>query len=76
MTRKEAVVHKAGEMVDGLQVCVDCGAVLADYRNAMWPADDPPPRGWEEGVFVLRDGSYHAVVHANSGTRRCKEMLQ
>lgn len=50
-----AVVHVAGPYADLVQHCVRCGEVLTDYRNAYYPAGEPPPRGWAEGEELVVD---------------------
>ena len=51
----EWVVHEAGHLTsEGLQLCVRCGYVLTDYRNAMVPEEHAgePLRGWAIGARV------------------------
>lgn len=70
------VVHCAGEMIEWVQVCVDCGTVLADYRNAAWPEGDRAPQGWQEGGLIRKDGSCSSLVRRATPDRRCTETLQ
>jgi len=46
------MIHQAGEMTRGLQLCERCGEVLTDYRNAMVPVGTPPLRGWAVGASI------------------------
>lgn len=46
------MIHVAGPMIDQMQRCTRCDAVLTDYRFAMVPADSGPLFGWEEGSSV------------------------
>lgn len=47
------VVHIAGPMINGLQVCSQCGAILSDYRGAQVPETDARPlTGWTVGAHV------------------------
>ena len=48
-----ATVHICGPYKDWVQVCTRCGEVLTDYRNAAWPVDQEPPRGFEEGIELV-----------------------
>jgi hypothetical protein len=45
-------VHEAGELVNGIQVCVYCGEILTDYRGAMVPDGTPPLLGFAPGAKV------------------------
>jgi hypothetical protein len=45
-------IHVAGPMIEFVQRCARCGEVLSDYRNAMYPEGDPPPRGWAAGAHI------------------------
>lgn len=37
-----------------VQRCLICGEIISDYRNAMWPNGQDPPKGWGSGpVYVL-----------------------
>ena len=49
--------HIAGEMADGVQRCVICGFVIADYRHTMVEEGSPPLRGWQEGEVFVSDSS-------------------
>ena len=36
-----------------VQNCIFCGEVISDYRNAMYPYGQEPPKGWATGnVFI------------------------
>jgi hypothetical protein len=59
MTAFVGVVHLAGPMIDWMQRCHRCGAVLADFRNACWLEADGPPGAWPEG---------HVTVNGNMTT--------
>lgn len=61
------IVHVAGPLVRGVQHCSRCDTVLSDYRNAMWPDDQPPPQGWEPGVFVAVSGNAKWVCDGEDG---------
>jgi hypothetical protein len=50
------MIHIAGRYLDGVQRCVRCGLILADYRNAAWPVGQEPPSGWTEGSHVVIEG--------------------
>lgn len=45
--------HVAGEFANKMQSCTICGKVILDYRNAMWPADQPEPKGWRQGQIFI-----------------------
>lgn len=45
-------LHIAGPMVDWVQKCTRCGGVLNDYRDASWPDDQSPPKGFEVDARV------------------------
>ena len=41
-----------------VQNCIFCGETISDYRNAMYPIGQAPPRGFSNGdVFVSKDKS-------------------
>jgi len=48
------VEHHAGSFEDGLQICVLCGKVIADYTGH-WVNDNPYPqiKGWPEGPIFI-----------------------
>jgi hypothetical protein len=71
----EPRVHLAGPFANGLQFCVDCGEVLADYRDVGYPADQPPPAGWEPGRLVLVAGNSKRVCDEHEGVP-CTESIQ
>lgn len=45
----EIIVHNAGRMVDLVQRCTRCGAVICDYRNAVVPVGEELGSGFAEG---------------------------
>lgn len=53
------IIHQAGLMLDNLQLCVRCGYVLSDYRNAAWPIGQPAPTGWPPGAHVEVEDRYN-----------------
>lgn len=59
------VVHEAGELVEQVQRCRRCSAVLADYRGAMQLSSDPPLRGFPPGAFVETAGPGSWVTDAS-----------
>jgi hypothetical protein len=46
------MIHVAGPLIDGVQVCTRCECILTDYRGAMVEAGSPPLFGWAEGAHV------------------------
>lgn len=50
------IKHIAGEFAYGIQHCIFCGKLLADYRNAISP-DGFIPKGWEENHAVYQKGN-------------------
>ena len=61
------VLHITGPYVDMVQLCARCGAVLLDYRNAAWPADSDPPRGFVEGAFLYERGGFQSLFSTDDG---------
>lgn len=60
-----AVEHLAGQMLDGLQRCVRCRAVLTDYRTAEVRMDAPRYLpGWDLGERVVIEGRSMWVADA------------
>lgn len=53
------IIHQAGLMLDYVQLCVRCGYVLNDYRNAAWPTGQPAPSGWAPGAHVEVEDRYN-----------------
>jgi hypothetical protein len=50
--------HTCGELnAELMQYCIVCGAVISDYRNAMWPGDQEPPKGYEPGPVYVSEGN-------------------
>lgn len=37
---RKAMIHKAGPLIDGVQRCTRCDAILTDYRGAQVPDED------------------------------------
>lgn len=63
--------HVAGPYEGMIQYCVLCGAILCDYRNAMWPAGQKPPAGFPEGTVFRRrqgDATYWQMELADGDT--------
>ena len=52
------VAHRASPMINLVQRCTRCFAILYDLRNAVWPADSDPPTGWPYDAIVLVDGNF------------------
>lgn len=51
------IQHYVTEMDESMmQRCLYCGEVVSDYRNAMWPADQGPPRGFPTGELYVSVG--------------------
>lgn len=47
------VVHLADPMINGLQVCSQCGAILSGYRGSEVPDTDTRSlTGWKVGAHV------------------------
>ena len=57
-------IHEAGALVDGLQQCRRCFAVLSDYRGAMQLSSDPPLTGYSRGAYVETSGPGSWVTDA------------
>jgi hypothetical protein len=55
-------VHIAGPMIEGVQECVRCGAILTDYRNAFTPAGGPAVGGWAVGAHIEVGPHYAATT--------------
>jgi hypothetical protein len=57
-------VHLAGPLIDGVQECARCGAILTDYRGAMTPTADAilGALGWPEGAHVEVGPNYAATT--------------
>lgn len=66
------IKHIAGEFSDGLQHCVICGFVLADYRHAMVPKGQRMPGGWEPGPVYVSGNFYSAVLAMGETAEPCK----
>lgn len=48
------IKHTVGEMdEDMVQRCVICGEIISDYRNAMVPAGQKLPKGFEPGIIYV-----------------------
>lgn len=65
-------VHIAG-LLDGsgVQRCLLCWAILADYRDTMVPEGTPPLRGFEPGGWVVVEAPAQYVVReVGDGTGR------
>ncbi len=54
MELRKYISHQVIDMdATMVQNCVICGENICDYRNAMWPNDQPAPKGFASGpVFV------------------------
>lgn len=57
-------IHEAGLLVDGIQQCRRCSAVLSDYRGAMQLSIDPPLTGYKPGANVETSGPGSWVTDA------------
>jgi hypothetical protein len=65
------VTHLAGPMVELVQRCARCGAILFDYRNSMTTGVGYV-RGWEVGKRIVVDGNYSsAASDTESVPREC-----
>lgn len=49
-----ATMHVAGAMINGVQRCTRCGAVLEDITCAAWPEGEPAPQGWRPNAIIGR----------------------
>jgi hypothetical protein len=69
-----AIAHVAGPMKDSLQQCARCGAVLADYRNAVVDLRCARlPRGWRRGavIVVVGNGLASWIVEGEDDSPPC-----
>ncbi len=57
-------VHEAGLLVDGIQQCRRCFAVLCDYRGAMQLSSDPVLTGYKPGANVETVGPGSLVTES------------
>jgi hypothetical protein len=44
-------------MKDFVQKCELCGEIISDYRNSAWPAEQGPPKGFDEGNVYVSVGN-------------------
>lgn len=51
------MIHLAGVLFAGVQICTRCGDVLTDYRGAMVPEGQEALAGWAIGAFVETGGT-------------------
>ncbi len=50
--------HIVTEMDESMvQKCVLCGETISDYRNAMWPLEQGPPKGFGTGPVYVKKGT-------------------
>ncbi len=76
------VVHIAGPMLEGVQRCVRCNAILIDYRNtaiAVAPRGVPVLRGWADGAYVYQEGNGSTARMRDAcgvHERNCSETVQ
>lgn len=58
MMEQQWIRHIAGELIEGVQLCVICGAVLIDYRNSSFLGSDGSiPLGWAKGAVFINGGN-------------------
>lgn len=50
-----AIQHIAGPFQDGIQKCIKCGRILADYTNTVYPAGQEAPKGFVEGAKIISE---------------------
>lgn len=65
--------HIAGSLVDGVQNCILCGKVLADYRNAVFQGEQP--KGWPENEFVYVHQNFSTTELPN-GFKKCCDKIK
>jgi len=70
-------IHRAGPIVDRVQLCLDCGGVMLDYRGAqIMTGDQDGPAGWGMGSDVTYWGALERSNTAALGVHhpaiRCK----
>ena len=79
MTYKERqaipILHKAGELTEGVQRCVICGFVLSDYRGAVVPEGQTLPKGWSDDGFVAVRGNTMFMVEDECEGYFCKTLI-
>jgi hypothetical protein len=46
------MIHQAGPLVAGVQMCSRCNTVLLSYRDAMVQSTEKPSDGWPMGASV------------------------
>ncbi len=66
------VQHIVGASIDGVQSCVLCGTVIADYRNAMTCTPGPIPT-WPEGDIYVhgRNPTVYSTMEPEGGFESC-----
>jgi hypothetical protein len=74
-----AVEHLAGRLVDGVQSCLRCDAILTDYRVAEVRLDAAKPAGWAEGARVVIEGRSMWIADGQpigQGARACERKVR
>jgi hypothetical protein len=72
------ISHEVKEMDESrLQKCIHCNAVMADFRYACWPLDQPAPKGWAPGRVLVYGNTFHAESAAPEGLDivKCEELF-
>lgn len=67
------ILHFAGPLVEGVQRCTRCGAVLVDLTNCAWPEGEEPPGGYPEGDLSVDDHGSFSVTYTGliEGAEKC-----
>lgn len=66
------MIHHAGRIIGGVQLCVRCGALLSDYRNAQVPTGTPPLSGFATGAFVEVIGANPRTLFTTDDKPTCR----
>lgn len=70
----KAVRHVVGASLGGVQRCIICGIIIADYRNGASDTPGPIPT-WPEGEIYVqgKNPTVYSTTEPEEGYEKCNE---